>query len=87
MKKTQVKKSKETVYILENKINQIPIKRSSIVPHDKFSQNVKERKLKKIKLIPERNLFSKEFIEKHKKIGFENDIYYKDLLKKLIEYK
>lgn len=87
LKKTQVKKAKETVYILENKINQIPIKRSSIVPHDKFSQNVKERKLKKIKLIPERNLFSKEFIEKHKKIGFENDIYYKDLLKKLIEYK
>ena len=48
MKKTQVKKAKETVYILENKINQIPIKRSSIVPHDKFSQNVKERNLKKI---------------------------------------
>ena len=85
--KSKTKKAKEVVYILENKLNQIPIKRSSIVPHDKFSQNIKERKLQKIKSIPERNLFSKLFLTNHQKIGFENDVYYKDLFEKLKKYK
>jgi len=83
LKKNQITLANKVMYILQNNLNQTSIIRSKIIPHDKFSQSIKLTNSSQTNSDPEKNLFSDEFILNVKKNRFENDTYYKDLIKKL----
>ena len=83
--KKQTNEARKAMYILENKINQFSIKRSNITVQDSWSKSFKSKKEKGLyeKDSPEINLFSNRFLKNFESIKFENDSYYKDILKKL----